>query len=106
MSALKFWAAALAAVVAAVGPVLAHGPLDLTGQISALVAVAGAVYVYLQKNDDDGVYAYAKTMAHAVASIGVIVVSVLSGGISPMEWIQVGATVLGTLGVFGLKNSA
>jgi hypothetical protein len=105
-SALKFWVAAAAAVAVAVGPILASGPLDFPGLVNVLVAAGGAIYVYLQRNDVTGTYAYAKTLAHAVAAVGVILVSVLSGGISPVEWIQVGATLLGTLGVFGLRNKA
>jgi len=103
-AALKFWIAALAAVAAAVGPILASGPLDFPALVNVLVAAGGAIYVYLTKNDAAGTFAYAKTVAHGVAAAGVILVSVLSGGISPLEWIQVGATLLGTLGVFAVPN--
>lgn len=105
MSTVKFWVALFAAVAAAVGPFLAAGPLDFAGIVNVLVAGGGALYVYLSKNDPTGVWSYAKTIAHGVAAVGVIVLSVLSGGISPLEWIQVGATLLGTLGVWKLGNS-
>lgn len=103
---LKFWVALVAAIATAVGPLLAGAhDLGLVGSINVLVAGAGALYVFLTRNEHEGsAWQYAKTYAHAIATVGVLLVSVLSNGVSPMEWLQIGLAAAGTLGVFAVKN--
>ena len=104
MSALKFIWAALAAVAAAVVPVLAVAPLDTVGLFNVVALAAGALTVYIGQNTPDGTWKYAKTILSAVAALAVVLQSTGSGGVTVSELIQIGAAVAGTLGVFGLKN--
>lgn len=104
MSAMKALVALFAAVVAAVGPVLAVGPLDTMGWFNVLALGAGAVYVYISKNEPAGTWRAAKTFCSVVAALCVVLQSVWSGGITTSEWIQVIAAVAGAAGVFALPN--
>ena len=104
MSALKSLAQLGAAILAAVIPVLALGPLDSTGFFNVVALAAGAVGVYITSNHLAGVWRYAKTVASAVAAVCVVLVSVWSGGITTLEWVQILAAAAGTLGVFAAPN--
>ena len=103
-TALKFLAALAAAVIAAVGPQLAVGPLDTVGWFNVLALGAGAVYVYVSKNEPAGTWRFAKTVCSVVAALCVALQSVWSGGVTTSEWIQVAAAVAGAAGVFVLPN--
>lgn len=103
MSLMKFIVQLVAAGLAAVVPIIAQGPLDTVGWFNVIALAAGAAYVFLTSNDIPG-WEYAKTLVSVVAAVCVVLMSVWSDGVSPMEWLQVAAAGLGALGVLAVPN--
>jgi hypothetical protein len=94
----------LAAVLAAVLPYLTvTDHLGLSEWINVAILVAGAVHVYNAANLPG--YRYAKTIASVVATVGVLLLTVVTDGISATEWIQVVLALLAPAGVASVRNA-
>lgn len=101
---LKMVAAVLGAVLTALVPIFSLGS-GVTAQQWVNVAIVGvsACVVFTAPNIPGA--AYTKVIISALLAGLTVVVSVISGGISTAEWIQIGVAVLTALGVFGAKNT-
>ena len=95
----------VAAVLAAVAPGIIVGqPLGLTGWINIIVLAAGAVNVFNAANLPH--WNIAKTIASAVAAVGVVLISALSdGGVTAGEWVQIIVALAGSGTVFAVPNA-
>ncbi len=105
MSIAKTIVQLLAAVLAAVLPgLLVEQPLGVTGWINIIVLAAGAVHVFNSANIPG--WNIAKSIASAVAALGVLLISVLAdGGVSPAEWVQISTAFVGTVAVYFTPNA-
>lgn len=104
MSYLRSVLQALVAVLAAVIPALTDAPMDQAAVFNVIALAAGALMVWNSPATQD--WAFAKTIASAVAAGAVVISSAVSDGMSVPEWIQVGVAVLGALGVLGADVKA
>jgi uncharacterized membrane protein YqaE (UPF0057 family) len=94
----------VAAVLAAVLPYLTvTDHLGLTEWINVAILVAGAVYVYNSANLPG--YRHAKAIAAVVASVGVLLLTVVTDGITATEWIQVVLALLAPPAVAVARNA-
>jgi len=93
------------AILAAVVPALAAGPMAFESWVNVVILGAGVIMVYNASNDIPG-WNYAKLIASAVSAVAVLLVSSLEGGISPAEWLQLGLAAAAALGVGALPNGA
>lgn len=104
MGVAKALVALVAAVLAAVLPgFTGNGPIGWSGWVNVILLAAGAIQVYNASNDIPG-WNIAKTVASAVTAGGVVLVSAMSDGVGPGEWIQVVIAVLGVLAVYAAPN--
>lgn len=99
----KAWVQFLAAVLAAGIPAITGQHLGWSEWLNFGTLVLGAVSVYNATNLPG--YNYAKAVASALSGCAVVLISVLTDGISVAEWVQVGvAFIVGVGGVIAVRN--
>lgn len=105
---MKLYAKSLLYVLLAVAGVLVTALSDDTVTTSELVNLAvigvGAVGVYLVPNLPTGVAQYGKTAVAFVTAALVAVLSFLSDGITPSEWLQIAIAAFAGIGVYIVPN--
>ncbi len=99
MNYLKFVAQVVAAGVAALVPALADGRVTPDEWINVGIIALGAVAVLGAGNLPAGVWHWAKVIVAAASAVLVALASLWTGGITAMEWVQLGLAALGALGV-------
>lgn len=104
MTVAKAIVAVLAAVLAAVVPYMVAGPLDIIGWFNIIALAAGAVAVFNTANIPG--WPVAKTIAHAVAVVAVLLMSAWQGGLSTPEILQLVLAFVGTLSVYVVPNGS
>lgn len=99
----KTLVAVLAAVLAAVLPGLTGDTFGLVELVNVTILAAGAIQVFNAGNLPS--FRYAKTVAAAVAALGVVFISAWTDfRISPAEVVQMILAVLGAVGVATVPN--
>ncbi|WP_336642351.1 hypothetical protein [Microbacterium sp. MMO-56] len=105
---MKLYAKSLLYVLLAVAGVLVTALSDDTVTTSELVNLAvigvGAVGVYLVPNLPNGVAQYGKTAVAFVTAALVALLSFLSDGITPSEWLQIAIAAFAGIGVYIVPN--
>ena len=96
---LKFAAQVLATVLAAVLPALTDNEFSVYEQINCLIIGLGAISVLGAGNLPEGVWKYTKFYVSVATAVAVTLASLLSGGITGAEWIQIVLAGLGAAGV-------
>ncbi len=102
----KFIVMAITATVAAVVPALADNVLDATELVNAGIVALGAIGVYIVPNLSTGVAQYFKFAIAFLTAAAVALVSALTdGGVSTVEWLQIGLAAFGAVGLYVIPNT-
>lgn len=99
---LKMVAQVVATVLAALVPYLALGGLDPSAWVNVAIVGVGALAVFAAPNIPGA--AYTKLVVSALSAVLVLLASVITGGITLDEWLQLALAALGALGVFALPG--
>lgn len=100
----KFLAAVLFVVVSALVAALADGSITVEEGINVGIQGGGAIVVYVVPNLPTGIGGYLKLIVQALTAGAVLLVSLLLGGVTLGEWLQVGNAILGVFVVYALPN--
>jgi len=92
-------ATVLAAVVAALG---GDGVISAVEWVNIAILAVGACSVFAAPNVPGA--AYTKSVLAALAAGLVVLTSVITGGVTTVEWLQIALAVLGALGVYAVPN--
>jgi hypothetical protein len=99
--AITYIALATAAVLVTA---LTDNQVTIEELINILIALAGAVIVYLVPNLEDGPGQYLKTIMTFGIAAGIAIASFLSGGVTLSEWVQVAIAAFAGIGVYVVPN--
>ncbi len=106
LNTIKPYSKALAAVVATILIALnfAYGDSQITSIEWVTVAIqgVGAASVFAAPNVPGA--RYTKSILAVLTAVLNVLVTAITGGISPQEWITIGISVLGALGVYAVSN--
>jgi peptidoglycan/LPS O-acetylase OafA/YrhL len=100
----KTWGMVVATVLSAVLPALVDGSLSPTEWINVALAFVGAVSVAIVPNLNAGVGKYAKAAVAVAAAVLTLLVSLIDGGLSTPEILQLVIAALGAVGVVSLPG--
>jgi lysylphosphatidylglycerol synthetase-like protein (DUF2156 family) len=98
----KALVAASGVVLSAVFTALMGGPLTLVAVINIIIIAAGAVNVAIAPNTPGA--KYTKAILAGIAAAATLLISLVSGGISGNEWVQIAVAFLTAAGVLKAKN--
>ncbi len=98
----KMFAAVLATILASLVGAFTDGGISTVEIINVVVIGAGAANIFAAKNVPGA--KYTKAILAVITAVAVLLVSVVSGGIVTSEWLQLGVTALGALGVYQIPN--
>lgn len=95
----------LAAALVVIGAALTDNVVSQLELVNIAIATLTAVGVFLIPNLDEGPRRYAKAAVAFLGAALTALVTVLSDGVTPSEWIVVALAALGAIGVTVLPNS-
>lgn len=99
----KAWSAIVAAVLAAVVAALTDGRIDPAEWINVAIMGAGAAAVLTAPNVPGS--RYTKVILAVLTAVLTLAVSLITGGLTTSEILQLVLAGLGAVGVGGLRNS-
>ena len=102
---IKYLVAILTVLVAGLAAAIADGSLSVEEGINLGIITLGAVATYLIPNLPEGIGQYAKLIVQALTAGLVLLVTLLVGGVTLGEWLQVGAAILGAFTVYAVPNA-
>lgn len=100
----KFLAAVFFVVVSALVAALADGTITVEEGINVGIQGGGAIVTYVVPNIPSLFGGYLKLVVQALTAGAVLLVSLLVGGVTLGEWLQVGNAILGVFVVYALPN--
>lgn len=99
----KFFAIVLAAVLSAISAALVGDSIiSPTEWVNVAILGVGAAAVFAGPNVPGA--KYTKAILAVLAAALTVLASVIIGGVSPAEWIQIVLAALGALGVYAVPN--
>jgi hypothetical protein len=100
----KFLAAIVFVVISALVAALADNSITVEEGINVGIVGLGAIGTYLAPNLPQIIGGYLKLVVQALTAGAVLLVTLLVGGVTIGELLQVGAAVLGVFVVYALPN--
>lgn len=100
----KFIAAVVFVVVSALVAALADGSITTEEGINIGIQGGGAIVTYVVPNIPQLLGGYLKLFVQALTAGAVLLTSLLIGGVTLGEWLQVGNAILGVFVVYALPN--
>lgn len=100
----KFIAAVFFVVISALVAALADGSITVEEGINVGIQGGGAVVVYLVPNLPEGIGKYLKLIMQALTAGAVLTITLVVGGVTLGEWLQIGNAILGVFVVYALPN--
>lgn len=99
----KFFAAVVATVLAAISAALfGDNTISNPEWVNIAIAGVGACAVFAAPNVPGA--AYTKTVLAVLTAVLTVLASVILGGVTTTEWIQIALAGLGALGVYSVPN--
>jgi hypothetical protein len=99
----KFIAIVVATVLSGISAaLLGDNTISPAEWVNIAVLAVGALAVFAAPNVPGA--AYTKTILAVLAAGLTVLTSVITGGIAPVEWIQIALAGLGALGVYAIPN--
>lgn len=99
----KLIAQVVATVLAALLPYLTAGGLTAVDWINVAVVGVGALAVFTGPNVPGA--AVTKMVLSVLTAVLVLLVNLISGGVTLAEWLQLAMAALGALGVYAIPNA-
>lgn len=103
MNYAKAIAAVVATILSGLVAALMDGTIDPTEWINVAILGVGALAVFAAPNVPGA--RYTKSVLAVLAAVLTLLVSLIPGGISLSDWLQIGVAALGALGVWAVPNS-
>lgn len=100
----KSWGMVVATVLSAIVPLLTNGGLTVANWINVALVGVGAISVAIVPNLSAGVGQYAKAAVAVASAVLTLLVSLLPGGLSTAEILQLVIAALGAVGVVALPG--
>lgn len=102
MSYAKFVAAVVATVLSGLVAAMSDNVISGGEWINIAIAAVGACGIFASPNVPGS--RYTKAVLAVLTAVLTYLVSAISGGVVPAEWLQIAAVALGALGVWAVPN--